>query len=185
MKTRWLTALLAALIGFLLAAALRAESTGRPPDEIKIDLTKGKDIPPEVVEKLSPEQLHELMMVKLGRSADVPALVPLIVAIVFGAPVAIVAVVLWFRHRRHRLLHETIARMIERGVPIPPELLAPEERRKPSDLRRGVVLVMTGLGVIGFFAVQREDAWGLGLIPLLIGAGYLIVWRLDQRNPAA
>ncbi len=185
MKARWLTALVAVLIGFLLAAALRAESTAEPPHDLKIELAKGKDIPPEVIEKLSPEQLHELMMAKLGRSSEVPALVPVIVAIVFGTPVAIVAVVLWFRQRRNRQLHQTLALMIEKGVPIPPELLAPEAQRKPSDLRRGILLIATGAGVIGFFLTHEADAWGLGLIPLLIGVGYLVVWKLDQRKQAA
>jgi hypothetical protein len=185
MKTRSLTALLAVLIGFLLAAALRAESTGEPSHDLKIDLTTGKEIPPEVIEKLTPDQLHELMVMKLDKSADVPWMVPIIVAIVFGMPVAIVATVLWFRRQHNRQLHQTLAMMIEKGVPIPPELLAPEQRRRPSDLRRGVVLVMTGLGVIGFFAAQRQEAWGLGLIPLLIGVGYLLVWKLDQRKQAA
>jgi hypothetical protein len=206
MKSRVLTIFVAYLIGFLLAATLSADEPAAPPqpsateselqdlqrelkgipEEIASELKKGKTRRHEMYEKLTPEQIFELEKIRLNQPPpDVPGTAPIIVAIVFGMPVAIVAVVLWFRHRRNRQLHDTLARMIEKGVPIPPELLTPPERRKPSDLRRGVVLIAAGLGVIGFFLAQGEDAWGLGLIPLLIGAGYLVVWKLDQRKQVA
>lgn len=183
MRKLLLAIFLAALFGFLLTASLRAESTNAATRDIRIDLSTDHDISPEILAKLTPDQIHELMKIKLEK-ADVPMVAPLIVLIVFGMPVAIVAVVLVFRQRRNRQLHQTLAAMIDKGVPIPPELLAPEVRRRPSDLRRGIVLMMAGLGIIGFFLAQREEAWGLGLIPLLIGFGYLIVWKLDQNNQA-
>src|SRR5205814_2609855 len=49
-----------------------------------------------------------------------------IVAIVFtfGSPVAVLGLFFYFRYRRNRMMHETLRAMVEKGVPIPPELLA-------------------------------------------------------------
>jgi hypothetical protein len=53
-------------------------------------------------------------------------------------------------------------------------------------MRRGVVLVMIGIGLMCFFAAVNDwegGAWTLGLIPFLIGAGYLVVWKLEGNKP--
>jgi hypothetical protein len=61
----------------------------------------------------------------------------------------------------------------------------PPAQRQRSDLRRGVVLTMIGVGLMVFFAAVNDwegGAWTLGLIPFLIGAGYLLVWKLDTKK---
>ena len=185
--------LLAFLSGIVLAlpvhavlaqnAATTESEQSTPSDKkkriVSIELDADRELPQEVVEKLSPEQLHDLLVTRA--KADVPDDERLIVAMVFGLPVAIVAVVLFYRHRKNAMLHRTLALMIEKGTPIPPELFTPEPKEKPSDLHRGIVLVMTGLGIAVFFAVRHDVNWGLGMIPLLIGAGYLIAWKLGQK----
>jgi len=132
-------------------------------------------------EKLTPDQVFELEKIRAERPDEIPSLVPLICLIVFSCPVAIVTAILIYRHRRNQLLHKTLATMIDKGVPIPPELLQPEKRRK-SDLQRAFVLMGVGLGLIIFFAVLHEEAWGLGFIPLLMGVGYLVAWKLARKN---
>lgn len=183
MKTRklFIALIIGLTLGLLIGVAVHAEGTADM-NSATIDLTKGKEIPKEIVEKLNADQLYELMQIKMDKSADVPMLVPVIVGIVFACPVAIVAVILWYRHRRNAMLHKTLAAMIDKGVPIPPELLHPEQPRR-SDLRRGVILIALGLGIVVFFLGQKDNAWGLGFIPLLIGVGYLITWKMEQRNP--
>lgn len=145
-------------------------------------------IPQEILDKLTPDQIYDLYTLRLTKgipdSDDVPPLALGIVAIVFGCPVLIVMVIMIFRHRRRAMVHRTLAAMIEKGVPIPPELLAPEQTRRPSDLRRGIVLVAAGIGFIAMLLLQKESAWSVGFIPLLIGLGYLLVWKLDQRGQA-
>ena len=92
------------------------------------------------------------------------------------------------RDRKARRLHETVRLMVEKGVEIPQGLLAPVARHKPSDLRRGIVLCTTGLGLTVFLAVlpDLEGAWGAGVTLLLVGAGHLLLWRLQQgRGPLA
>ena len=122
---------------------------------------------------------------------DIPAMVIPLVGIVFltifGAPVLIVAVILYFGFSKSRMQHRTIRMMVEKGQPVPAELLAPPAPavRQRSDMRRGVVLVMIGLGLMLFCGAASEwegGAWAVGIIPFLIGLGYLLVWKLEKKN---
>jgi hypothetical protein len=106
---------------------------------------------------------------------------------IFGAPVLIVIVIGLFALAGSRMRQRTIRMMVEKGQPVPAELLAPEIRavRRRSDVRRGVIWTMIGLGVMIFFGAVNDwegGAWSLGLIPFLIGLGYLIVWKLERKN---
>jgi hypothetical protein len=41
-------------------------------------------------------------------------------------------------------------------------------------------MTMIGIGTMIFFgAVSDEGVWAIGIIPFLIGIGYLIVWKLE------
>ncbi|MGH3849872.1 MAG: DUF6249 domain-containing protein, partial [Pseudonocardiaceae bacterium] len=104
---------------------------------------------------------------------------------VFGTPVILVASILFYRMRKTRLLHATIATMVEKGQPVPRELFDPPSRSR-SDLRTGIILFAVGAGMVAFFVTMGLDVWGLGLIPLLIGIGYLIAWKLEsgKKDPA-
>jgi hypothetical protein len=121
---------------------------------------------------------------------DIPEIVVPIVAItlmtLFGAPVLIVALIMYFSFSRSRALHRTVRMMVEKGQPVPEALLnPPPAQRQRSDLRRGVVLTMIGIGVMVFLGAVNDwegGSWTLGLIPFLIGAGYLLVWKLDTKK---
>ena len=105
---------------------------------------------------------------------------------IFGAPVLIVALILYFSFSRQRALHRTVRMMVEKGQPVPEALLnPPPAQRQRSDVRRGVVLTMIGIGLTVFLGAASEwdgGAWTLGLIPFLIGLGYLLVWKLDAKK---
>jgi uncharacterized protein DUF6249 len=124
------------------------------------------------------------------KSKDIPEFVIPIVAItlltVFGAPVLIVGLILYFSFSRSRALHRTVRMMVEKGQPVPEALLnPPPAQRQRSDLRRGIVLTMIGIGVMAFIGAASEwegGGWTLGLIPFLIGVGYLLVWKLDTKK---
>jgi len=123
-------------------------------------------------------------------SGEIPGEVIPIVAItmltVFGAPVLIVTVIMLINYARARSLHRTVRAMVEKGQPVPAALLAPPAVPRPrSDLRRGVILIAIGIGVMTFFGVDEgwhDSAWAFGLIPGLIGVGYLIVWKLEGKK---
>jgi hypothetical protein len=121
-------------------------------------------------------------------NGDVPAaaipLVGIIFMTVFGAPVLIVAVIMYFGFSRNRMMHKTIRLMVEKGQPVPAALLAPPApaQRQRSDMRRGVVLIMVGFALMLFFGAVNSwegGAWAIGIIPFVIGAGYLLVWKLE------
>jgi len=106
---------------------------------------------------------------------------------IFGAPVLIVIMIGLFALVGSRMRQRTIRMMVEKGQPVPAELLAPEVRhvRRRSDVRRGVVWTMVGLGLMIWLAAVNDwegGAWSFGLIPFLIGLGYLIVWKLENKK---
>ena len=127
-----------------------------------------------------------------GSNDDFPiAAIPIaIIAMlsVFGAPVAIVAVIMLISWAKTRSLHRTVRAMVEKGQPVPPELLASPAGaplRPWYDLRRGIVLLAVGFGIVMFFGISAgwdNGVWALGLIPGLIGLGYIFAWRLANKH---
>ncbi|MEY2564045.1 MAG: hypothetical protein QOH88_2238 [Verrucomicrobiota bacterium] len=118
----------------------------------------------------------------MGVWAAIP-IVGIIFSTLFGAPVLVVAAIMFFSYLRSRSLHRTVREMVEKGQPVPAALFAPPPVvRARSDMRRGVVLLMVGFGLMIFFGAVNDwegGVWSLGLIPFLIGAGYLLVWKLE------
>lgn len=125
-------------------------------------------------------------------AASWEALQPALVA--FGVAFAITAVsasicglvLIVSRHRRaiEALRHQTALEALQRSVALPPRLLGETGLdRRDTDLRNGLVLVGIGAGIIAFaFTLREHDAWGLGLIPLFAGLGYVATWVLTRRG---
>jgi hypothetical protein len=122
---------------------------------------------------------------------DIPAMVVPLVGVIFltifGAPVLIVAVIMYFGFSKNRMMHKTVRMMVEKGQEVPAALLAPPPPavRQRSDMRRGVVLVMIGLGLVIFLGAVNDwenGSWAIGIIPFLIGLGYLLVWKLEGKK---
>jgi hypothetical protein len=128
-----------------------------------------------------------------GHGEDVPWIaIPIVLIVfltIFGLPVAVVGIILYFSFSKSRAMHKTVRMMVEKGQPVPEALLNPPPViRQRSDLRRGVVLLMIGAGLMVFFGAVNDwegGVWSLGIIPFLIGLGYLLVWRLDVRRDDA
>jgi hypothetical protein len=102
----------------------------------------------------------------------------------FLVPFAIVFAVL--RHRRSvtELKLKAVMDLAERGVQVPFDLLLGRPRPGGnSDLRIGMVLGCTGIGALLFaFTLPEHHAWGVGLLPLFAGLGYLITWKLGRAE---
>jgi hypothetical protein len=114
-------------------------------------------------------------------------IVGIIFTTLFGAPVLIVGMIMFFSYWKARSLHRTVRMMVEKGQPVPEALFATPASpiRQRSDMRRGVILTMIGFGVMIFFGAMDDwdgGAWAVGIIPFLIGAGYLLVWKLEQNK---
>jgi hypothetical protein len=192
------------LAGFLTAVILAtralAEAPATPPaapDQPAVMMSNQPSgptalgVPQDVLLKMTPEQIAELgeqqAQIERMRRQDPNVIVPILgVIFVFGMPIVIVALVVVARHRRQRMLHETVRAMVDKGVPIPAELLQPDDgdRRTPrNDFRSGLVWSAIGLGLLLFLGVARNNAWPVGFIPLLIGVALLVTWKIESAKP--
>jgi hypothetical protein len=115
-------------------------------------------------------------------------IIGIVFSTLFGAPVLVVAAIMFFSYLKSRSLHRTVREMVEKGQPVPPALFAPPPAiRARSDMRRGVVLMMVGFGLMIFFGAVNDwdgGAWAIGIIPFLIGVGYLLVWKFESPKDA-
>lgn len=110
-------------------------------------------------------------------------------------PIVAIVGALWYQAHQTRLTHDTIRLLAEKGQPIPPQLFthcgrtfgsAGDEKRSPAGaLRRGIITTATGIGLTLMLYFMRPDdwLWAVGLIPLFIGLGHLLVWKLQGKTP--
>ena len=100
-------------------------------------------------------------------------------------PLGIVLVALNYAWKTQERKHRTIVDLLEKGLPVPRELLrAPQ--RNGSPLMRALTLVGVGLGTCGFLGAMfrfEHGLWAAGLIPLAIGVAQLIAIRLEPPRP--
>ena len=118
----------------------------------------------------------------LGKVADnlVPIVLFLAIALTF-------CLKYYFAHRTRQDVQNTVRVALERGEPLTPELLDRLGQTSPpkkTDLRRGVIGIVLGIGLGAFGLVIGEpDAvrpmLAVGLVPLLLGLAYLVLWRLS------
>jgi uncharacterized protein DUF6249 len=101
--------------------------------------------------------------------------------VAFGLPLTLVVTVLDYKRRKLRMIHETITRLAEKGLAVPPELLEPPKRGQ-SGLRGGLVLLALGLA-LGIFFAQTGVPWSIGLIPGLMGVALLLAWAIERKQP--
>lgn len=90
---------------------------------------------------------------------------------------ATVVIVMRMRLRGEERRLELARRFIEQGLQPPAELFPSAAQ---SDLRRGVVLVFAGLGILGASGLGGHFG-AVGLIPGFIGLGYLVSYSLSRR----
>jgi hypothetical protein len=95
----------------------------------------------------------------------------------------------YFAHRARQEAHTTVRAALDRGVPLTTDLLERLGDTVPSagaDLRRGVIAIGLGLGLAAFGAVVGADEGterpmlAIGLVPILLGIAYLLLWRLGN-----
>jgi hypothetical protein len=105
-------------------------------------------------------------------------------------PVAVVFVVLHFRHRHAAETLATVRELADKGVPIPPGLLRPSERDRRrfdprSTLMAGVTTLGAGIGLMIFFYTSGllRWLWGVGALVAIVGIAQLIVLWLVRKMP--
>jgi hypothetical protein len=140
----------------------------------------------------------------------VAAMVFGVTIVVFLTPILIVALVIWYKMRKNRMLNETMIRLAEKGVVPPAEALeavaggrvaalrdgpstAPlyenaKALRKGiawSDLRKGILAGAVGLGFVFYSMLDDGSPNFVGLVLLFVGLGYIVLWYFEDRRLAA
>lgn len=100
-------------------------------------------------------------------------------------PLGIVLIALNFAYKYQERKHKTIVDLLEKGLPVPRELLR-SPQRPGSPLMRALTFVGVGLGTCGFLGAMfglEHGLWASGLIPLCIGVAQLIAIKLEPPRP--
>lgn len=114
----------------------------------------------------------------------------LIPFVVMLAPVLIVVIAMGYRYKQTQARYRMLLDLAGKGVELPPALLA-DPHTPYSERRRALVLIAAGLGLMAMFAalpfkldggLSVSSLWGLGLLPLMTGLGYLASWWLNWRG---
>ena len=115
----------------------------------------------------------------------------------FGMIAAIVIVPRWFRVREREALQATLRAAIEKGQPLPPEVIeaiSRDARPVPSssrDLRTGIVLVciaaaFAALGYAGGYLGDEPESFGwlvgVAAFPGFVGVAFLIMAFLNRSR---
>lgn len=108
------------------------------------------------------------------------------VILFFGFPVLIVVAILAYKTKKARILSETASKFAEQGLPLPAQLQLAPPAAPDADRRRGIILIALGLGLCGFFYVMDpgDTLWSIGIIPLVVGLGYLLAWGIERNRDA-
>ncbi|HEY4147239.1 DUF6249 domain-containing protein [Pinirhizobacter sp.] len=110
--------------------------------------------------------------------------------VVMSAPVLIVLIVLRYRYLQSKARYHALMQLADKGVDLPPQLLL-EPQVAYCERRRALVLIGGGLGIVAMFLAlpgQLDNGlginrlWGIGLLPLITGLGYLASWWLNRRG---
>lgn len=114
----------------------------------------------------------------------------LIPLVVMATPALIVLTVLRYRYRQTQERYRTLLQLADKGMELPAQLLV-EPQLAYSERRRALVLISGGFGLmLTLIALPGEfdnghsihELWGLGLLPLITGLGYLASWWLNRRG---
>jgi hypothetical protein len=123
------------------------------------------------------------MDINLNATEAIEALIP-ITAIVMGIGIAMLGT--WFDYRKKSdiaaQLHRERLAAIERGMeppPLPPELFQRRGRTPADYLRRGLIWLFIGAGLILASLLEHHPGGWYGLIPAGIGLANLIVFATN------
>lgn len=109
-----------------------------------------------------------------------------VLVVIFGilfflSPFIFVAVLVYLNSRNKRRRYELIEKAIEKGQPLPQDLLRSKAESKEAMWESGVKQFFIGLGlVILFYVVGGEELCGIGALVALYGAGKAVAARTSS-----
>ncbi len=106
------------------------------------------------------------------------------------ASAAVLISFFYLSHRNKKAIQDTIRHSIDQGNPLTPEILeklGTNHSPRVKDLRRGIVLAALGLAFMlaGLIVNDPDGTVGMmvsGMFPLMVGLGFLLVWKLNRYN---
>jgi hypothetical protein len=169
-----------------------SENKGAP----EVVLLGNTPLPPDVLNKLEPHQIVEILERQVATPKSTSEVIFnesfLIPGIVFGSMTIVSFFILYFSYRKRRDMLDTVRTAIQSGQTLPASFLeALDSKSKPSpdsDLRKAVLLIalgLSGMTVLASVGAQAGRAWSIGLVPTLLGIGYLFLWKQSQKRQKA
>jgi len=78
--------------------------------------------------------------------------------------------------------YELYSKSLEMGQTVPEHFFDEPKKNNPtSNLKRGILWLVVGLGLlISFLVMQKSNALIVGIVPTFVGIGYLLVHFLDK-----
>lgn len=112
-------------------------------------------------------------------------MIPIVMFVVIG--VIVIAYYYW-NHKNRLSVMETVQKAIETGGELNTDLLTQlgaAVNPRIRDLRRGIIFLSLGIAglLCSFFFADPDVVNGIRagtMFPLLLGAGFLIVWKMNQ-----
>ncbi len=168
-------------------------------------VVKSIELSPEIIEKLSSDQLLELVKEKERLKQEhetaiaekfafnpqelindmLPSEFTIVLStiIFFAFLISLIIVPFYFNQRKSRMRFDLLSKLVDKDKEIPSELLI-QNKIIRSDLHKSIILISIGIG-IGLFLYLlnlEKSYWTIGLIPTIIGTGYLISFVLEKKN---
>lgn len=180
---------LLALVGFLFFG-YAAKTTVQPADSSSTTTA----LSDSVNQKLTSDQLFELEKMKLEQikmenemmlEESPTDLVAIFVPIsMFLVAFFIVYFVLYFRRKERDAKYKVIEKALEHGQTLPEGLFEEKKvKRQWSSLRTGVILLTLGIGIfISFLLINEKEASFLGIIPIFLGLGFLLIGWIEVKK---
>lgn len=106
-----------------------------------------------------------------------------IMAIFFTFTSIVAIVVVSLRYRARKLEHEEVMKALEAGRDLP-VLEIHNKRKSDGDLKWGIILLATGIGLHLFLkegSYGMNQMAGIGFIPAFIGVGLIAIWYISTR----
>jgi uncharacterized membrane protein len=119
---------------------------------------------------------------------------------VFGTITAIIVGPTYLKSRERREMQETVRRAIDKGQPLPPEVIEAMTndvtKNLPSrtrDIRRGIIWLAVGVGIAAFGLINsmNSDGWenhmgdgllGIAAIPATIGLAFIVLSFFNKNK---
>ena len=176
--------------------AMQSFGQNHQSDSIKTDL----NLSSEVVKKLDSKEIVEIIKFReklvhdkematkfaVDPSKMIGNFIPLMPIIFFTFILLVLTIPFYFNYKKTKGRQLIINNLIEKGQEIPQELLFPQVKTSRSDLQKGIILISFGLSIcIVLLSIKipvNLNLWTLGLIPLFIGIGYLVSFKLNKSG---